>query len=586
MKKKRKFILPPGPMPEELTALTGALAEEYGADAGEGGVKLEFERIQGNGSFVRISRREGCCRIGYTSLAAAARGIGGALAGLTGEEHSPFATLGIMIDLSRNLTMTVPTLKSWFRRLALAGYNTVMLYCEDTYELENEPVFGYMRGRYTSEEIRELDAFAARLGLELVGCIQTLGHMEQILQWSQYQLVRDTNSVLLADRPETFSLIEKMLDFWSRSLASRRIHIGMDETHDLGRGVFLDRYGYERGFDIFNRHLNRVNALCRERGLEPMIWSDMYFRLSNPDQEYYDCTSPIPDDVREAIPRNVQLVYWDYYHADAETYSAMIRRHRELGFEPVMASGVWTWPTLWYDHVKTAETVPPCIEACRRERIEELIFTLWGDDGAFCDLNSALAGVFYASDLAWGGDGKARTAARFNAVCAPADYTSYLAAAKMNALQTGTDGRKMKIFSSYLIWDDPLQGIAFAGYRRSNPRFDSELVAGLEKIRSVLEASGGDSEDRDLLHACNIVNLLIVKLRFHAELNAAYTRNDPAALRKIAQTAIPGLAAAVRRFDASFRAQWMRCAKPFGLERIQARNAALIARLGGNRSAD
>ena len=53
----------------------------------------------------------------------------------------------------------------------------------------------------------------------------------------------------------------------------------------------------------------------------------------------------------------------------------MIRRHRELGFEPVTASGIWTWPTLWYDHGKTAETVPPCLEACRREHVKELIFT-------------------------------------------------------------------------------------------------------------------------------------------------------------------------------------------------------------------
>ncbi len=42
---------------------------------------------------------------------------------------------------------------------------------------------------------------------------------------------------------------------------------------------------------------------------------------------------------------------------------------------------------------------------------------------------------------------------------------------------------------------------------------------------------------------------------------------------------IPSVIAAVWEFDASFRRQWMRTAKPFGLEVIQARNAVQAARL-------
>ena len=35
-----------------------------------------------------------------------------------------------------------------------------MLYTEDTYEVDNEPYFGYMRGRYSADELRELDDYA------------------------------------------------------------------------------------------------------------------------------------------------------------------------------------------------------------------------------------------------------------------------------------------------------------------------------------------------------------------------------------------------------------------------------------------
>lgn len=105
-----------------------------------------------------------------------------------------------------------------------------MLYTEDTYEISGEPRFGYQRGRYSQAELRELDAYAASLGMELVGCIQTLAHLEQIRRWPDYQAVKDYESVLLVGEPKTYELIGKVLDAMGGALRSRRIHIGMDEA--------------------------------------------------------------------------------------------------------------------------------------------------------------------------------------------------------------------------------------------------------------------------------------------------------------------------------------------------------------------
>ena len=43
-------------------------------------------------------------------------------------------------------------------------------------------------------------------------------------------------------------LDEKTISRWRRACGTKRIHIGMDETHDLGRGRYLDRHGYRHGF--------------------------------------------------------------------------------------------------------------------------------------------------------------------------------------------------------------------------------------------------------------------------------------------------------------------------------------------------
>lgn len=86
-----------------------------------------------------------------------------------------------------------------------------------------------------------------------------------------------------------------------------------------------------------------LNIVAR-LGLKPMIWSDMFFRAASKSMmDYYDIESTIPQEVISRYPRQVQLIYWDYYHHDEEFYSEWIKRHRAFGTEPIFAGGIWSW---------------------------------------------------------------------------------------------------------------------------------------------------------------------------------------------------------------------------------------------------
>ncbi len=577
MSQNTKFVWRDNEVPEELLELLRTIEEEYPVSDTGRGLKLKFSRIDSEETVSNVKRSKGEVTVEYSTIAAAARGIGTALAGLNGKETTAFRTLGIMLDVSRGMVMTVDHLKMWFRRLALAGYNMVMLYAEDVYELPGEPFFGRMRGAYSAAEIRELDAYAKNLGIELVGCIQTLGHLEQILRWEgAYGKITDTNREVLVDEPETYKLIEKMLRFWSENLTSRRIHIGMDETQSLGRGMFMNRHGYENPFEIFNRHLTKVNDICKANGLKPMIWSDMYFRFGNEQHEYYQWDSPIPKTIQERIPKDVNLVFWDYYHADTNTYEQMIKRHRSIGFEPIMGSGIWTWLRLWYDHNQTMRAVIPCISTCRKLKVRELFFTMWGDDGGYCNYDSSLAGIIRSADLAYGvsSTDEEPSRDRFEAICM-ANYDAVITGSKLYEPLDGND-----FMPSQIIWDDPLMGIYYDECtKKLGADFALKLIDRCEELLCDLlphqeEAAAGDFE-----HLTNILVLLIKKLEFRGLLLDAYAHDDRIALRQLAVSVIPAVITAMQEFDASFRAQWLDCAKPFGLEVTQLRNAGQIARL-------
>ena len=175
--------------------------------------------------------------------------------------------------------MSMDGLKRFLPLLKKMGYNCVMLYTEDTYEVDGEPYFGYMRGRYSKAEMKEIDHFAESLGMSVIPCIQTLAHLNAFFRWEK--ISRDCDDILLVDDDRTYELIDHMFATLSECFKSRKIHIGMDEAHMLGRGKHLDRFGYETINDIMKRHLEKVCDIAKKYHYEVMVWSDMYFRSWN-----------------------------------------------------------------------------------------------------------------------------------------------------------------------------------------------------------------------------------------------------------------------------------------------------------------
>jgi hypothetical protein len=381
-----------------------------------------------------------------------------------------------------------------------------------------------------------------------------------VLKHPHYRPIRDTASVLLVGEPKTYELIEKMIALWSRVCKTRRIHIGMDETHDLGRGRYLDLNGFKKGFDLFNEHLARVTAICRKYKLKPMIWSDMYFRLGNKRQDYYAKSTVIPPSVIRKIPKDVELVYWDYYHDDPAFYAEWIERHRKMAKEPLVASGIWTWNKHWYDPHRTERNAGACVRACYEAGIKELIFTMWGDNGAYCDHDSAFAGMTYCADIAYGDREPAaeRLARRFAAVCG-GDYAAHHLAGDLALYADGA-----------CLWDDPFFETIFRNLCGDNPQKMATAAKKCRALAAQLRKHVGDRNCGDLKLAFLTATALAERYELSAAALAAYRRKDRPALRA-AKHRIPRVRAAVRALAEAFRRMWLAHNKPEGLEIIQGR---------------
>jgi len=560
--------------PVALRTMLTELGKYYPITHGKAeGISLSFENVQDEGLCgIEISGTSATIR--YSTPVQAARAVGAILSGLVSArkpyaENTPFETLGIMLDCSRNAVMTVDHIKQWLRQLVLLGYNMVMLYTEDTYELPGEPYFGYQRGAYSAAELKAIDSYGAKLGIEIVPCIQTLGHLEKILRHRAYSKVRDTSNVLMVGEKETYALIEKMVSHWKKVCRTDRIHLGMDETHDLGRGRYMDKHGYREGFELFNEHLAKVVEICRKHDLKPIIWSDMYFRLGCESGEYYDKKTVIPDSVVKKIPQAADLVYWDYYHDDKAFYLDWIERHRQLGKEPLMGSGIWTWNKYWYDHQRTKSTAGPCIEACYESKLKEVFFTMWGDNGAYCDHDSAFAGMVLCADKAYGNTEPSASVLekRFGTVCG-GSYAAHILASDLHS------GKDLPLPN---MWDDPIFETDFRSWAGDNPDRMAEAATELAALARKLQRHADSQETGNFNYAYTTARAFADRYKLSADLMRAYRHKDRKGIQAVKRR-IGKVTESISAMEEAFRNMWMSHNKPEGIETIQGRFGMLLAR--------
>jgi len=572
MTTKSKLAWRPQETPEPLNSALSLLSEEYPlTDTPKAELTLIF-RQNDNTKGYAVTRTNHQATITYSRTCDALRAVGTLLADLVDPgseyaEETQFTTLGIMLDCSRNAVMKVEHFKKWLRRLALMGFNMAMLYTEDTYELPGEDYFGWMRGRYTPEELRQIDDYAHRLGIEMIACIQTLGHMEHIIKWPAYKNVSDTPRILLANEPKTYQLIEKMIAHFASIYRSRRVHIGMDEAANLGKGQYLERFGPRSGIEIFNDHLKQVVKICDNHGLKPMIWSDMYFCFdaNGTGKMPYIPDAVVPDQLKANLPNNVQLVYWEYAHTEEAFHEHWFKRHRELGFEPIMASAVWTWSRPWYSREITEPAAGAAIRASKTSGTKEIIFTMWGDDGAYCDFDSALAGLAYVSELAYHSHiDESVLEKRFRAICS-ASYAANILAGELNEILPAPGPIRC-------LSDDPLLAIDWHERRRSDPEFWTQAARRLQALADKLATVRQDQGAGDLSHAHLFAKILARKISLASQVRRAYAQKDKGALKQ-ALAEVKELISLIHDLDNSFRTQWLRRNKPFGLEALQIRLA-------------
>ena len=483
-----------------------------------------------------------------------------------------YNVFGAMVDMSRNAVMTVEAVKRFIDDLEKMGYNMLMLYTEDTYEVDGEPYFGYMRGRYTKEEMRELDAYGEAHGVELIPCMQTLAHLNAYIRWDKTPV--DIADILLVGDDKTYDLIDRMFKTLSECFKTRRIHIGMDEAWMLGRGKYIDKNGgYEHAHSIIRKHLTRVVEIAKRYDYEVIMWSDMYF-FPWTDGKYYIPKCEMPKEYVDALLPGVIPVYWDYYHKTEDNYDNMMYNHRQLSKDFWFAGAVWTGNGYMPHHKDSIETMLPALRMAEKYEVKNVFMTMWGDGGGECSRFALLPSLYHLAQAARGNTDEKKIKEGFYEMFG-AYYDDFVLLDLPDSLcGSGQGVHPFSNVSKYAILSDTFNGwLDYTIEKGVAHRFENAA----KKLRA---AERRNPKYAAIFHtAACLASLLAVKYDLGLRVREAYQSNDREALTRIAKVDYPKASRRLCAFIAAVEAQWLAENKPAGLDVQHIRLGAVKERL-------
>ena len=206
------------------------------------------------------------------------------------------------IDLKKG-SGGVEDIKRTLKRLRQLRYNTVLIEYENRIRLDSMPGAA-AADAFSHEEVRGIVRFAEENGIQVIPLLQSLGHLEYLLQLPAYRKYSESQTDFSQFCPlndEAFELWKKAFDEM-RSLhpGSEYFHIGGDETRQLGKcplcAEFVKDHSRE---ELFFKCISRVCQYAVDQGVRPVLWHDMLAQAGR-------------FDLVPKLPKETVLLYWEY----------------------------------------------------------------------------------------------------------------------------------------------------------------------------------------------------------------------------------------------------------------------------------
>lgn len=292
---------------------------------------------------------------------------------------------GISDDISRGQVSNMDNFKRIIRFMARYKLNTYQPYIEDVLKFDAFPSIGKNRGALTKDEVKELVSYSKNYFVEIIPIFQTLGHYENILmqpefaKYSEYPGAASLN----VSNDSIYIFLDKLLKEVCEIFPSATLHIGADESYDVGLGKsksLVDQKGIAR---VHADHYAKIFALCRKYNRKVMMYGDILLEHT---------------EILDMLPRDITIVNWDY--ADQFNFYSN-KKIKDMGYNLIVSPAVWNFESSFPSYTVALPNIQYMIKSGIDNNAQGVITSQWGDYGAETFREFNLFGYAWTAQCAW-----------------------------------------------------------------------------------------------------------------------------------------------------------------------------------------
>lgn len=292
---------------------------------------------------------------------------------------------GMQDDLSRGPLPTLEFQKKQIRTFAAYKLNVYSPYYEQSFEYASQPLMAPPGGAMTRDEAGELVAYARKYHVEVVPEQEAFGHLHHMLKYDIYGQLAETphGHVLAPGQPGSIEVITQWFAELDSVFPSRFVHIGADETFELGLGKTRDRVQRDSLGAVYIAFLKDIEAAIRKPGKQYLFWGDI--------------AQGSPELVK-SLPKDMIAVAWNYWSFG--NFDRSIRPFTDAGIETWVAPGVNNWNRVYPDNDVALRNIQAFVRDGQRLGAVGMLNTNWDDDGEGI-FNQVWYGVLFGAAASW-----------------------------------------------------------------------------------------------------------------------------------------------------------------------------------------
>jgi hypothetical protein len=292
---------------------------------------------------------------------------------------------GIDDDLSRGPFPTLDFMKHQMRVFASYKVNVYSPYLEHTLLYLNQPLAAPPGSSLTPADVKELVEYARQFHITVIPEQEAFGHLHHVLKYDLFQDVAETphGHVLAPGQPGTMPLIKDWFTQLAAEFPSPFLHIGADETLDLGRGRTHQQV-QARGYGpVYVEFLKQIDEQLAPLHRKILFWGD----IGGDDPA-----------ALSGLPKDMIAIPWNY--SDTTDFAKMIEPFAKAGIETWVGPGDANWKEV-YPVAKTAfGNIQGFIREGQRLGSTGALTTVWNDDGEGL-FNEDWYGLMFGAVAAW-----------------------------------------------------------------------------------------------------------------------------------------------------------------------------------------